>query len=94
MKILSPSSSHHPSTSFTKTLVRGLEMFRIAPAGSKRIAEVLVKKKKDEDICFFFDSHNSSSPFKNLGADRLVEAGKLQIFTPMFYFKVRKPLNA
>ncbi|KAL3896551.1 MAG: hypothetical protein SGCHY_003999 [Lobulomycetales sp.] len=30
----------------------------------------------------------------NLGADKLVEAGKLEIMTPMFFFMVRKPLNA
>ncbi|KAJ3077932.1 Delta(24)-sterol C-methyltransferase, partial [Quaeritorhiza haematococci] len=30
----------------------------------------------------------------NLGADMLVEAGKLEIFTPMFFFVVQKPVDA
>jgi len=57
--------------SFTRQLVSALETVKVAPSGSKRIADLL-----------------------NLGADKLVEAGKLQIMTPMFYFKVRKPVSA
>lgn len=34
------------------------------------------------------------SSLLNLAADSLVEAGKLHIFTPMFFFLVRKPENA
>ena len=29
----------------------------------------------------------------NLGADALVKAGDLELFTPMFFFVVRKPIE-
>ena len=29
--------------------------------------------------------------FLNLGADSLVAGGRMGVFTPMFYFKARKP---
>ena len=56
--------------SFTRGLVSILELLRIAPKGTCKVADVL-----------------------NLGADNLVLAGKEEIFTPMFYFLARKPLN-
>jgi len=56
--------------SFTRRLVSVLELLRIAPKGTCKVADVL-----------------------NLGADNLVLAGKEEIFTPMFYFLARKPLN-
>ncbi|KAJ3301911.1 Delta(24)-sterol C-methyltransferase [Kappamyces sp. JEL0829] len=55
----------------TDTFVWVLETLGIAPAGTRKVSQVL-----------------------NLGADALVLAAEENLFTPMFYVLVRKPLDA
>eukprot|EP00047_Mylnosiga_fluctuans_P001544 m.220823 g.220823 ORF g.220823 m.220823 type:complete len:352 (-) comp10466_c0_seq1:61-1116(-) len=56
---------------FTHIMVNVLETLRLAPAGTVRTHDFLIK-----------------------ASESLVEGGKLDVFTPMFFFVVRKPLGA
>lgn len=89
---------------FTHSMVTALEFLRLAPRGTVKTHDFLITVSVPEPATqrgcwaqFVFVFHLLNPPalppiLLNIqAADNLVAGGKKEIFTPMFYFLVRKP---